>query len=86
MTPEAPNEQAVESASALKSAREAIARWTKGAVTPHPVRAAGRVSPQSRWFAQTQLGLAAWISEGGFSQADAAGASARQVAELLYME
>lgn len=59
------------SVSSLKTAREAIARWTSGAVTSKPVREPGRVSPQARWYAQTQRNLAAWINDGGFSQYDA---------------
>ena len=57
------------SESSLQSTRAAIARWTKGTVKP--VRQAGKkyVSPQQRWFTQAQRDLAAWIGDGGFSQA-----------------
>jgi hypothetical protein len=32
------------------------------------VRTQPRVSPQARWLAQAQYGLAEWIARGGFSQ------------------
>ncbi len=56
------------SQSSLQTTREAIARWTKGSVSP--VRPGGQkhVSAQQRWFTQTQRDLAAWIRDGGFAQ------------------
>lgn len=79
------NDKPAMSASSLKTAREAIARWTCGAVTSKPVREAGRVSSQARWFAQTQRNLAAWINEGGFSQCDASAAPAAPIQAWLDM-
>lgn len=78
----ADDDNAAMSASALKTAREAIARWTKGTVTSKPVREPGHVSSQARWIAQTQRDLAAWISEGGFSQYDASAAPAAPAAPI----
>lgn len=75
----AADDNAAMSVSALKTARDAIARWTCGTVTSKPVREPGHVSPQARWFAQTQRNLAAWISEGGFSQYDASAAPAAPI-------
>jgi hypothetical protein len=62
--------------SAQKTTREAIARWTgkascAGAVLP---RDTSRVSPQARWLAETQRGLAAFFEDGGFAQFEGAGA------------
>lgn len=74
-TTAAPLENTAISVSALQTAREAIARWTGGSVTRHPVPDARHVTPQARWLAQTQRDLAAWISEGGFSQCDGAAPS-----------
>ena len=57
--------------SALQATRAAIARWSGSASRPGaPVRDVPRVSPQARWLATAQCGLAAWIAHGGFSQAD----------------
>lgn len=57
--------------SALHMARAAIARWS-GSARPAgaPVRDLPRISPQARWLAEAQYGLAAWIARGGFSQPD----------------
>lgn len=55
--------------SALRMAREAIARWTGGAELPMVApRDVARISPQARWLTKTQRDLAAWIECGGFSQ------------------
>ncbi|MEJ7805329.1 MAG: hypothetical protein WKG03_05345 [Telluria sp.] len=62
--------------SALQSAREAIARWS-GKVPPAAAalpRDTSRVSPQARWVAETQRGLAAFFEHGGFAQFEGAGA------------
>ena len=57
--------------SALHMARAAIARWS-GSSRPAgaPARDLLRISPQARWLAQAQYGLATWIAHGGFSQPD----------------
>ena len=55
------------SQSALQLTRAAIARWS-GSARPALVRDMPRVSPQARWVAQAQGGLAEWIARGGFSQ------------------
>jgi hypothetical protein len=58
--------------SALQTTREAIARWT-GKAVPAPAalpRDTSRVSPQARWLAETQRGLAAFFDDGGFAQFD----------------
>jgi hypothetical protein len=59
--------------SALQLTRAAIARWS-GSSRPAgaPARALPRVSPQARWLAQAQYGLAEWIARGGFSQDESA--------------
>lgn len=59
--------------SALQVTREAIARWT-GGIRPRAelARDIPRVSPQARWVAQAQHGLAMWIECGGFSQSEQA--------------
>jgi hypothetical protein len=62
--------------SALQTTREAIARWTgkassSGSTLP---RDTSRVSPQARWLAETQRGLAAFFEDGGFAQFEGAGA------------
>ncbi len=74
-TTAAPSENSAIRVCALQTAREAIARWTGGSVTRHPVPDARHVTPQARWLAQTQRDLAAWISEGGFSQCEGAAPS-----------
>ena len=55
--------------SALQITREALARWSG---KPQPAvllaRDLPRVSPQARWLAQAQFGLADWIAQGGFAQ------------------
>jgi hypothetical protein len=57
--------------SALQATRAAIARWSGSASRPGaPARDVPRVSPQARWLAEAQCGLAAWIAHGGFAQAD----------------
>ncbi|WP_426104743.1 hypothetical protein [Massilia sp. TSP1-1-2] len=61
--------------SALQSTREAIARWS-GKVPPAAAalpRDTSRVSPQARWVAETQRGLAAFFEHGGFSQFEGPG-------------
>ncbi len=62
--------------SALQSTREAIARWSGKAIPAADAlpRDTTRVSPQARWVAETQRGLAAFFEDGGFSQFDGAGA------------
>ena len=62
--------------SALHTTREAIARWSgklpaEAAALP---RDQSRVSPQARWLAETQRGLAAFVERGGFAQFEWAGA------------
>lgn len=66
------NEQssAALASAALATARDAIARWSG---KPLPAcgalaRDAVRVSPQARWLAETERGLAAFIAHGGFSR------------------
>lgn len=66
--------------SALQTTRDAIARWTGVRATAAPARDASRVSPQARFFAQAQLGLAEWIGHGGFSQPDILPLAARRPA------
>jgi hypothetical protein len=64
--------------SALQLTREAIARWS-GKAVPAPAalpRDKSRVSPQARWLAETQRGLAAFFDDGGFAQFERAGAPA----------
>jgi hypothetical protein len=57
--------------SALQLTRAAIARWRGGSSQAAPVaRDLPHVSPQARWLAQAQCGLANWIAQGGFAQAD----------------
>ena len=69
------------SQSALQITRDAIARWSGNAGSGAPLaRDLQRVSPQARWLAQAQCGLADWIASGGFSQAE--DASAGQPAQL----
>jgi hypothetical protein len=59
--------------SALQLTRAAIARWSGGnRPAGAPVRTQPRVSPQARWLAQAQYGLAEWIARGGFSQDESA--------------
>ena len=60
--------------SALQTTREAIARWTGKDVPATLARDTARVSPQARWLAETQRGLAAFFAHGGFTQFDGAGA------------
>ncbi len=62
--------------SALQTTRDAIARWTGKALPAAAAlpRDASRVSPQARWLADTQRGLAAFFEDGGFSQFDGASA------------
>ena len=69
--------------SALQLTRAAIARWS-GSNRPAgaPVRAQPRVSPQARWLAQAQYGLAEWIARGGFSQDESA--SAQLTTPVMY--
>lgn len=52
----------------LKTARDAIARWTRGSVKAVRPDGQRHVSAQQRWLAQAQRDLSAWISEGGFGQ------------------
>ena len=62
--------------SALHTTREAIARWS-GKLPAHAAalpRDQSRVSPQARWLAETQRGLAAFVERGGFAQFEGAGA------------
>ena len=57
--------------SALHITRAAIARWSGNSDRPAiPARDRVRVSPQARWLANTQYGLAEWIARGGFAQDD----------------
>ena len=61
--------------SALQTTRDAIARWT-GKALPAAAslpRDTSRVSPQARWLAETQRGLAAFFEHGGFAQFEGAG-------------
>ena len=62
--------------SALKTTREAIARWTGKALPEAGTmpRDRRRVSPQARWLAETQRGLTAFFEDGGFAQFEGAGA------------
>lgn len=62
------------SQSALRLAREAIARW-RGAPLPAGALASNgvRVSPQALWAARASADLRHWIDGGGFSQWDAIG-------------
>jgi hypothetical protein len=64
--------------SALHTTRAAIARWSGKEVpaTDQLARDRQRVSPQARWLAETQRGLAAFFECGGFSQGDADGKAA----------
>ena len=61
--------------SALQTTREAIARW-RGKALPGTAlaRDMSRVSPQARWLAETQRGLAAFFEDGGFAQFEGANA------------
>jgi hypothetical protein len=59
--------------SALQTTREAIARWSGKEVPAALVRDVARVSPQARWLAETQRGLTAFFSNGGFAQFDTPG-------------
>jgi hypothetical protein len=56
---------------ALRMTRAALERWS-GKARPHAALARDlpRVSPQARWLAQAQYGLAEWLARGGFSQTD----------------
>jgi hypothetical protein len=55
--------------SALHITRAALARWSGNSNLPAaPARDLARVSPQARWLANAQYGLAAWIARGGFAQ------------------
>ena len=59
--------------SALHITRAAIARWSGNSDRPvAPARDLVRVSPQARWLANAQYGLAEWIAGGGFAQDDTA--------------
>lgn len=60
--------------SALQTTRDAIARWTGKALPAASAmpRDASRVSPQARWVAETQRGLAAFFEHGGFAQFEGA--------------
>jgi hypothetical protein len=60
--------------SALQTARDAIARWSGKALPAAAAlpRDAARVSPQARWLAETQRGLAAFFEDGGFAQFEGA--------------
>lgn len=71
------------SQSSLKTTREAIARWTRGTVTPARPAGQRHVSVQQRWFAQAQKDLSAWIHDGGFSQACDPAAAAPAAAPLM---
>ena len=57
--------------SALQQTRAAIARWSGKALPDGAlVREVPRISPQARWVAEAQYGLADWIARGGFAQVD----------------
>ena len=59
--------------SALQLTRAAIARWSGNSDgRAAPARDLVRVSPQARWLANAQYGLAEWIARGGFAQDEAA--------------
>lgn len=59
----------VECQCSLMRAREAIARWTRGAVKPVRPEGQRHISVQQRWLTQAQRDLTAWIGKGGFCQA-----------------
>ncbi|MES2316167.1 MAG: hypothetical protein V4631_01625 [Pseudomonadota bacterium] len=67
--PAAPGLASSAEQSALQMTRAAIARWS-GSARPASARDLVRVSPQARWVAEAQDGLANWIARGGFGQAD----------------
>lgn len=57
-----------ETQSALQMTRDAIARWSGRPFSAAARRDVPRISPKSRWLAQAQQDLAAWIACGGFTQ------------------
>ncbi len=71
--------------SALQIARAAIARWSGSPAAGSTLaRDVARVSPQARWVAEAQCGLADWIARGGFSQSDDPLADAPLATPQLY--
>ena len=78
--PASPAEQA-----ALEITRAAIARWSGNPNAPAPhAHDHVRVSPQARWVAEAQYGLASWIAHGGFAQIDDTGTATEHAPLVMF--
>lgn len=53
--------------------RMALARWAEGGDMPHVLGTERNMPMRAAWYAQAQDDFQAWLTNGGFRQAEAAG-------------